>query len=131
MSQLVKAIMARDTGNRKLQESFSPLFKAVFNSQERIAESHTTSFETAKVYAKVYEIQVTLGMRTTVTESDALKNSDALPEAILRTKKAVIEACFGEFREDFYLIQAAIYDRDFQKARSLVTDLQIKMFEDM
>lgn len=127
MSQLVKAIMARDTGNRKLQESFSPLFKAVFNSRERLSETHTTSFESAKIY----EIQVTLGMRTTVTESDALKNSDALPEAVLRTKKAVIEACFGEFREDFYLIQAAIYGRDFQKARRLVTDLQVKMFEDM
>lgn len=127
MSQLVKAIIARDTGSKKLHESFSPLFKAVFNSQERITDSRTTSFEAAKIY----EIQVTLGMRATVTESDAFQNSDALSEAILRTKKAVIEACFGEFREDFHLIQAAIYERDFQKARSLVTDLQVKVFEDM
>src|SRR5574343_415315 len=100
MSQLVKAIMARYTGDRKLQESFSPLFKAVFNSRELLSETHTTSFESAKIY----EIQVTLGMRTTVTESDALGDKDALSEAILRTKKAVIEACFGEFREDFFLI---------------------------
>lgn len=128
MSQLVKAVMATDTGQRKTfqDDSFSPLFRDVFNQKEIISEVRDANF----YISKVYKIGVTLGNEVVVSELDVVsrRNDDALQEAIDRTKRGIIEAVFGEFREDFYRIESAIYDRDFQKARSLLTKFQQKMY---
>ena len=123
MSQLVKAITATDTGSRKINQEFSPLFVDVFDKTEKIHELRSPI-----ELGKIYEIGVTLGAKTIVSESDYLHDKDGLSVAIERTKQSIIEACFGEFREDFYRIQNAIYDRDFQKARSLLIEFQDKMF---
>ena len=125
MSQLVKAVMAYDTGNRKvLEDKFSPLFADVFERKEdvnRIYNNHEIG--------KKYRIGVTLGSEVIVSDFECDTSEDALAHAIIRTKKSIIEAAFGEFREDIMRLQNAIYDRDFQKARSLLTDFEKKMFE--
>ena len=115
MSQLVRAVTAKETGDRKLVESFSPLFQDVFSIHETIQEVRDVNFYAAKVY----KIGVTLGNTVTVSEVDAFSNKDAVTEAIERTKRSIVEAVFGEFREDFYRLESAIYDRNFQKARTL------------
>ena len=125
MSQLVKAVMATDTGKRKTIGSFSPLFQDVFSVRETIQEVHNVDLH----MAKLYKIGVTLGATVTVSELDCVSNSDAVSEAVERTKRSIVEAVFGEFREDFYRLESAIYDRDFQKARTLLTEFQRKMFE--
>ena len=126
MSQLVKAITATDTGARKyIKDQFSPLFQDVFSRKEDVAEVR----DDLGSVAKVYRIGVTMGAQVMVSDMDYLANENALSESIDRTKRQVIEACFGEFREDFYQLEAAIYDRDFQKARSLLTNFQRKMYE--
>lgn len=128
MSQIVNAIMATDTGERKLikEGKFSPLFQDVFERKEHLSEG----FDSNGFIAKMYKIGVTLGNQVTVSEINALHLGDyVLEEAIVRTKLAVIEAIFGEFREDFYRIEGALYDRDFQKARTLLTSFQRKMYE--
>lgn len=128
MSQLVKAVVATDTGHRKLvqNKAFSPLFQDVFSRQEHVAEVCDASMFTAKMY----KIGVTLGSQVAVSELDVVsQGGDVLHEAITRTKRQIVEAVFGEFREDFYRIEGAIYDRDFQKARSLLTEFQRKMYE--
>jgi hypothetical protein len=125
MSQLVKAIVASDTGNRKvLSNSFSPLFQDVFRSKSEIHEMHNPSAGVAKVY----RIGVTIGSQVIVDESEQLSNIDALGEAIKRTKLQVIEAIFGEFRHDFMMLERALCDRDFQKARDNLRLLEEKMF---
>ena len=128
MSQLVKAVMASDTGHRKLiqEKAFSPLFQDVFSRQDHIAEVRDPNLYTAKMY----KIGVTLGSQIAVSELDAIRQGDdVLHEAILRTRREIVEAVFGEFRQDFMLLNRAIYDRDFQKARSLLTDFERKMYE--
>ena len=125
MSQLVKAIMATDTGKRKTIGAFSPLFQDVFSIHETIQEVRHIDLHVAKLY----KIGVTLGNTVTVSDLDCVNNSDAVSEAIERTKRSIVEAVFGEFREDFYRLEAAIYDRDFQKARTLLTEFQRKMYE--
>lgn len=128
MSQLVKAVMASDTGHRKMlqQNSFSPLFQDVFSRKEHIEEVRDASFSDAKMY----KIGVTLGSVIAVSELDAVRQGDdVLHEAILRTRREIVEAVFGEFRQDFMLLNRAIYDRDFQKARSLLTEFERKMYE--
>jgi len=125
MSQLVKAITATDTGNRKfVQESFSLLFRDVFDKKEQFTDATI-----APNVAKVYRIGVTIGKEVMISELDAINGEDVLYESVQRTKRAVVEAIFGEFREDFYRLESAIYDRDFQRARSLLTDFQRKMYE--
>lgn len=127
MSQVVKAIAAIDTGQRKVfdEKKFTPLFQDVFESKLQVSDAQDISYVTAKVF----KIGVTLGQTAMVTELEQLGSDDALSEAIYRTKRSVIEAIFGEFREDFMRVQNALYDRDFQKARTLLVAFENKMFE--
>lgn len=125
MSQVVKAITATDTGDRRLIDSFSPLFRDVFSVKEQISELRGDEI------AKVYKIGVTIGNQRMVSEVEQLHYEDALTEAIKRTKKGVIEAIFGEFRQDIRHLENAIYDRDFAKARDALRQLEVKMFEDL
>lgn len=124
MSQLVKAITASDTGNRKvLSNSFSPLFQDVFQIKSEIHDLH----DYGRV-AKVYKIGVTISSQVMVDDLDQINDVSALGDAIERTKLQVIEAIFGEFRHDFMMIERALYDRDFQKARDNLRVLEEKMF---
>lgn len=125
MSQVVKAITATDTGDRRLIDSFSPLFRDVFSVKEQISELRGDEI------AKVYKIGVTIGNQCMVSELEQMKYEDALTEAIKRTKRGVIEAIFGEFRQDMRHLENAIYDRDFAKARDALRQLEVKMFEDL
>lgn len=121
MSQVVKAIVEHDTGNRKvLQDSFSPLFQDVFNVKSEIFETRDVDH----IVAKVYRIGVTLGNQVMVTEHE----EDTLSFAVERVKRQVIEAIFGEFRTDFMNVERALYDRDFQKARDYLRVFEEKMF---
>jgi alcohol dehydrogenase YqhD (iron-dependent ADH family) len=125
MSQVVRAIEAKDEGQRKIiRESFSQLFQDVFSVKE-----YTQDLRSIEGIAKQYRIGVTLGAQVWVSELDLLQEStDALQEAIDRTKRQVIEAIFGEFRQDLMLTERALYDRDFQKARDHLRILEQKMF---
>lgn len=125
MSQLAKAILHSDTGERKhIPKGLSPLFQDVFDMRE---DWHTTY--TPDV-AKVYRIGVSLGSTATVPEHSSLKDSSALPEAIRRTKEQIIEAVFGEFRQDFRRIEKAIYDFKYEEAGQLLYQMERKMFGD-
>ena len=124
MSQVVKAISAQDTGERKVfHDSFSPLFQDVFNTKSEIQE-----FKHLSDVAKVYRIGVTLGAQVYVEDLEMMANENALTNAIDRTKRQVIEAIFGEFRQDFMLVERALYDRDFQKAREYLRVFEDKMY---
>jgi alcohol dehydrogenase YqhD (iron-dependent ADH family) len=125
MSQVVRAIGAHDTGERKLiKESFSTLFQDVFN-----IKSHIQDLRGTEGIAKQYRIGVTLGAQVWVSELEIHQGKcDVLQEAIDRTKRQVIEAIFGEFRQDLMLTERALYDRDFQKARDYLRILEQKMF---
>ena len=127
MSQVVKAITAHDTGERKtFHNPFSPLFQDVFDIKSEVQE-----FRYNPDVAKAYKIGVTVGSQVWVNDLESTVNENALTEAINRTKRQVIEAIFGEFRHDFMMIERALYDRDFQKARSYLTEFEKKMFSDL
>lgn len=124
MSQLVKAITAVDTGERKyIPKGLSPLFVDVFSGK---SESSTTYVEDI---AKVYKIGVTLGCSATVSESTLIREgSTPLEEAVNRCKKQIIEAVFGEFRQDFRLIEKAIYDHNTEEAGRHLYNMEQKMY---
>jgi hypothetical protein len=125
MSQVVKAIVESDTGNRAvIEDKFSPLFQDVFNAKSEI---FTTRDDYHQV-VKVYRIGVTIGSQAMVNEIDTIDNPESLPSAIDRVKRQVIEAIFGEFRQDFMQVERALYDRDFQKARDYLRVFEDKMY---
>lgn len=126
MSQVVKAIVATDTGNRKvIQKGLSALFTDVFHAKSEIYELKDTQTVT-----KVYRFGVQIGCQAMVTDTEYLHNPDALQQAIKRTKRQVIEGIFGEFRQDFRRIEKALYDYQFEEAGKLLHEMEYKMFEE-
>lgn len=123
MSQVVKAIVATDTGERRVfPKGQSALFQDVFKAVSTVTEyRHTVGSE--------YRIGVQLGAKTWVSELETLQSKGALHHAIERTKRQVIEAIFGEFRQDFRMIEKAIWNHEMEEAGKLLHDMERKMFE--
>lgn len=125
MSQVVKAILATDTGDRKyVRENLSPLFQDVFKSKSEITELRHPGF-----IVKQYRIGVTLGQTIAIDESSHLKDPDALGDGINKVKRAVIEGIFGEFRPYFRRIEMALANYDTEQARLILHELEDQMFE--
>ena len=120
MSQVVNAIVA--TKNDRVRLKRTKLFHDVFAVREDI-QTVPTGTEIQ------YKIGVTLGAQYWVSEIEQLKNDNTLAMAIERTKRQVIEAIFGEFRQDFRSIERALYDSNIEEARVLFHALEEKMFE--
>ena len=51
-----------------------------------------------------------------------------LDAAVQRVKQQIVEAVFGEFRQDFERIHMALNDYDVETARVRLYDLQEKMY---
>lgn len=127
MSQVVKAIVATDTGDRKIiAKGLSPLFTDVFQTK---SEWHEVRDDTHQV-SKVYRIGVKIGAQTMVTDYEYLKDVDVLSEAVKRTKRQVIEGIFGEFRPHIRRIEKAIYDHNPEEAGRLLHEMEHVMFEE-
>ena len=125
MSQLVSAVQAFDTGDRKvLRGKKSKLFEDLVKLESQI-------FEDKSLYntAKVYRIGVKFGSQVMVTETELISHPDALTNAINSTKKSIAEAVFGEFRPLIRQIYDALYDYDVEKARFVLGQLEQQMFE--
>ncbi len=122
MSQLSKAIIATDTGDRKyIPQKLSPLFQDIFSVKEELQQDTTPTD-----IGKVYRIGCKIGSQAVVSDYDY---EDALENAIMRTKRQVIEGVFGEFRPHFRRIEKAIYDHDYNEAGRLLHEMERIMFE--
>ena len=121
MSKVVNAIMATKEDRRRLKQT--KLFQDVFSVREDIQKVNAgTEIQ--------YRIGVTLGAQCWVEDSLKNKNGDdAIEMAVQRTKRQVIEAIFGEFRDDFRSIERALYDSNIEEARIMFHALEDKMFE--
>jgi|APFre7841882793_1041355.scaffolds.fasta_scaffold10485_3 hypothetical protein len=123
MSQVVKAITATKMDRVRMINVLSPLLQDVFSVREDI-RTDPAQLETQ------YRIGVTIGSECFVSELDKMKSDNALSHAIERTKRQVIEAIFGEFRQDFRMIERDLYDRNIEAARVKLHELEKKMFEE-
>jgi hypothetical protein len=120
MSKVVNAIAATKEDRRRLKQT--KLFQDVFSIREDI-QTLTAGTEIQ------YRIGVTFGAQCWINEVEKLKNDNAVEMAIQRTKRQVIEAIFGEFRQDFRSIERALYDSNIEEARLMLHALEYKMFE--
>lgn len=120
MSKVVNAIMATKENRHRLKQT--KLFQDVFAIREDI--------QTLNPGKEIqYKVGVTLGSQCWVDQSDLYKTDSALIHAIERSKRQVIEAIFGEFRQDFRSIERALYDSDIETARVMLHALEDRMFE--
>ena len=125
MSQLAKAVVATDTGERKvIPKSLSPLFNDVFSSKAVLQDTVGPDG-----IAKVFSIGVKIGCTSVVSELEAFREQGALHHAVERTKRQIIEGVFGEFRPYFRRIEKAIYDHDTEEAGRLLHEMEHVMFE--
>lgn len=119
MSKVVNSIVA--TKNDRVRLKQSKLFQDVFAVREDIQTlKHGTEIQ--------YRIGVTLGAQCWIDEAEQMKNW-AVEMAVQRTKRQVIEAIFGEFRQDFRSIERALYDSNIEDARVMFHALEERMFE--
>ncbi len=126
MSQVVKAISAADTGDRRyIKEKLSPLFQDVLNVKSQINEVQ----DSYGFVAKQYKIGVTLGNTMLIGETEQLSNPDALIDGINTTKRAVVEGIFGEFRPYFRRMEMALSNYDTEQARLILHELEDLMFK--
>lgn len=120
MSRVVNEIMAVKGDRHRLKQT--RLFQDVFTVREDIQKvAAGTEIQ--------YRIGVTLGAQCWVDEVEQLKSDYAVDNAVERTKRQVIEAIFGEFREDFRNIERALYDSNVEDARVQLHNMEKKMFE--
>lgn len=120
MSKVVNSIAA--TKNDRVRLKQSKLFQDVFAVREDIQTlKHGTEIQ--------YRIGVTLGAQCWIDEAEQMKNGMAVEMAVQRTKRQVIEAIFGEFRQDFRSIEHALYDSNIEDARVMFHALEKRMFE--
>jgi hypothetical protein len=127
MSQIAKAIVATDSGQRKtVSKGFSPLFTDVFATRSEVHEVNDLDG-----VGIVYRIGAKVGSDCLVTSFEHLTSEDALKNAIIRTKRQVIEGIFGEFRPHFRRIEKAIYDHNVEEAGRLLHQMEYQMFEEI
>lgn len=124
MSQLARAIVATNTGQRReVRPNLSPLFLNIFDGKASIQEvSHTPNIQCQ------YRIEVRLGAECWVSHFETMTQDNSLLLAIERTKAQVIEAVFGEFRQDIRMIEQAVWNHDTETAGRLLHELERKMF---
>lgn len=88
--------------------------------------SISSSYKPCKnTLGSVYKIGVKLEQEVILNSTD----SEMLTTAIEDAKRAIIEAVFGEFRDYFYQIEIAAYQRDFDKVKSILRSFQDDMFK--
>jgi hypothetical protein len=132
MSKVVNEIMAVRGDKVRLKQT--KLFQDVFAVREDTQNLKTgTEMAISPFLFRGTEIQyrigVTLGAQCWVDELEQLKSDNALANAIERTKRQVIEAIFGEFREDFRNIERSLYDSNVEEARVQLHAMEDKMFQ--
>lgn len=78
-------------------------------------------------YAKEYVVKATISNKVQIDE--AILNDKVKYDYIInQAKHALIWHIFGEFRKPIYEIRLALFNRDFNKAEELLSDLEHQLF---
>lgn len=124
MSKLAYAINYKATGNVM---ELSRLGYQYTNVDVRAKQPHSLLG-----FGREYVVSVKLTTTKWFDDSDLIKsmeNEDAIKDEIFSSiKRAMIEEIFGEFRPIVYELQSAIYDKNQNRMRQLVSELERKMF---
>jgi hypothetical protein len=128
MSQLVRAIKAHDTNKEiAVQSSLSSLLKDVLHIDSSLSLDLPNRL-------RIYEIGVKLGRQWMIDEDSLYRsNIDLIKIGKEQAKLEIIEAVFGEFREDFIKLKRALYEHSYpynEKALKILKEFETKMFSE-
>lgn len=116
MSQLAKAISAVETGERILiRKKLSPLFNDLVNVK------HESLID--PMIGMKYRIGVKLEASAVISDP---QQTDFVVD---RVRQQIVEAIFGEFRQDITRMYVALNDYDVETARAILDDLSHNMFD--
>jgi hypothetical protein len=126
MSQLVKAIKAYGTSKEKaVQSSLPSLLKDVLHIDSSLSLDLPNRL-------RIYEIGIKLGRQWMIDET-IFNRSNQVEIGIEQVKREIIEAIFGEFREDFIKLRRALYEECYtpsDKALKILKEFETKMFSE-
>lgn len=121
MSKFAKTIDAVITGDRKLL----PMKYSSIKLETH--KDHVTSsmgvYTAVKIGAKFESIVY-------IDDYDLTRNPDAIRQALVSIKRAMVEEMFGEFRPLLMDALAATYDTDQVRLRTALANLEKEMFQD-
>lgn len=117
MSKLVQAVQATETKWR-----FAEL-NTLFNDMVTIEKEYVPT-NSIITYGE-YRVRAIFGSTTKIHTEQV---NEVLPHIIEKVKRAIVEAVFGEFREDFRLLDKAVWERDLDKVSELLQKFEVKMF---
>ena len=122
MSKLAQAITATITNERVVSQKMPQNYSVEFKTQ-KVGSYAQGGIKTA------YDIGVKFNKRAYVDESStSTSNIDIHYEMIKHIRRAMIEEVFGEFRPYLIGMRSALYDRDDTRMRTLIAELEEKMF---
>lgn len=128
MSKIAELITAKITGDVKIVRALN------MNLTEVRKDSFEDNSHISMGTRRAYRIGVQLGATAYVDDSfpgdsQESKNQE-IQYAIETVKRGIIEEIFGEFRPIIREMAMATYDEDSRRLRSLLTQLEQKMFYD-
>ncbi len=113
MSKFSRAIEALQSGTKKI---------VPYRPYEIAVTHDAVPVNTVMRVGTEYRIQVKMEMRGFV------QNREEMNLMMQNARQALIHEMFGEFRPYFQLIDAAMWEYDFEEARRLLTKFQAEMF---
>ena len=118
MSKLSENLKAYPTGNRYVQ---TPTLNCV--------SFKTTSYETLPWQVE-YSLECKIGSTFVVQPGNSLHDTAvSVQSALYRCKRQILEEIFGEFRQDLYNLDVALYNQDYEKAKTLLDGVIKNMFD--
>ena len=118
MSKLSENLKAYTTGNRYSQV---PTLNCVaFKS---------TSYEVPPWQVE-YSLECKIGSTFVVQPGNSLHDTTvSVQSALYSCKRQILEEIFGEFRQDLYNLDVALYNQDYEKAKTLLNGVIKNMFD--
>ena len=122
MSQLIRALEAVDTGDRVLlRPQLSPLFNDLVSIKAEALNDPLIGMR--------YRIGCKIEASAVITTLERMSQADSIQLSVNRAKQQVVEAIFGEFRQDIMRIHYALNAYDVDSARDLLAALERNMFD--
>lgn len=112
MSKLSEALEAHQTGSRGYKTSFNHM--NIEGGYKTLAEYQIEYSMSCTLQAKFY--------------ANHLASCEDLTRCAVKVKRAILEEVFGEFRKDFYELDAALYYNDTEKAKELLDKITQNMY---
>lgn len=119
MSKLAAMITATQTGNARASRDAKYLS---VDMHSQAVQGYHTEYQV--------RLSVTLTKDAFISEDMKTSYTDLWRETLYHLRRSMIEEVFGEFRPIIIEARTAVYEKDFDRLRMLLAELENQMFVD-